>query len=46
MIETAHPEFQSIRWIEPSSFDIAWVPEFKRGVYREVLRDFFALPLG
>ena len=40
-LETAHPEFRRWRWILPHEFDLRWLPEFKRGVYREVLRDFF-----
>lgn len=35
-------EFSSYRWIEPKSFDLEWLPQFKRDVYRQVLQDFFA----
>ena len=40
--DTKHPEFQAVRWIEPSDFDLKWVPKFKREVYAQVMRDFFA----
>ncbi len=39
------PEFRAVRWIEPGEFRLEWVPEFKRGVYREVLRDFFGIEI-
>jgi putative (di)nucleoside polyphosphate hydrolase len=39
--ETKEPEFRAVRWIDPKEFRLAWVPEFKRGVYRQVLLDFF-----
>ena len=42
-IFTKDQEFQATRWIEPVAFDIAWVPEFKREVYRAVLKDFFGV---
>lgn len=44
-LETEHPEFRRWRWILPHEFDLRWLPEFKRGVYREVLRDFFEVEL-
>jgi len=34
-------EFSAYRWIEPLEFDLDWLPEFKRDVYRQVLWDFF-----
>ena len=40
-LETAHPEFRRWKWILPHEFELRWLPEFKRGVYRQVLRDFF-----
>ncbi|NNC90247.1 MAG: RNA pyrophosphohydrolase [Akkermansiaceae bacterium] len=36
-------EFQSHQWIKPGEFSLEWLPKFKRGVYREVLRDFFGV---
>lgn len=46
-LDTKHPEFRAWRWIEPAEFDLRWLPEFKRGVYRSVLKDFFGVePLG
>jgi len=38
-------EFGAYRWIDPAEFRLEWVPEFKRAVYREVMREFFALEL-
>ncbi len=40
-----HPEFRAYRWIRPSDFELAWLPENKREVYREVLNDFFDIKL-
>lgn len=34
-------EFRAYRWILPQEFDLAWLPPFKRGVYEQVLKDFF-----
>jgi len=36
-------EFSDYRWIYPNEFDLAWVPKFKREVFRRVFRDFFGL---
>ena len=38
-------EFRAYRWIPPEEFDLDWLPEFKRDVYREVMRDFFRIAL-
>ncbi len=38
-------EFRSFKWIEPSEFRLDWLPEFKREVYFEVMRDFFGVEL-
>ncbi len=38
-------EFRAYRWIEPEEFDLDWLPEFKRDVYRQVMRDFFGVEL-
>jgi putative (di)nucleoside polyphosphate hydrolase len=38
-------EFRAYRWIPPEEFDLDWLPEFKRDVYREVMRDFFRIEL-
>jgi 8-oxo-dGTP pyrophosphatase MutT (NUDIX family) len=35
------PEFRSARWVMPSDFQLHWLPEIKRDVYRRVLADFF-----
>ena len=40
-LATKQPEFCSFRWIQPAEFDLHWLPDFKRGVYAQVLRDFF-----
>jgi putative (di)nucleoside polyphosphate hydrolase len=44
-VDTPHPEFRDARWIQPASFDLAWVPPFKRAVYQAVLRDFFGITM-
>jgi len=38
-------EFSSYRWILPEEFDLDWLPEFKREVYAQVIRDFFGITL-
>jgi putative (di)nucleoside polyphosphate hydrolase len=38
-------EFQDYRWIKPENFKLKWLPDFKKDVYREVLRDFFGVEL-
>jgi putative (di)nucleoside polyphosphate hydrolase len=45
-IKTAQPEFRSFRWIAPHEFRLEWLPEFKREVYRNVMRDFFGVELA
>lgn len=40
---TKHPEFRSFRWIAPNDSCLDWLPKFKHGVYRAVLRDFFGV---
>ena len=40
-IEVAHPEFRKLRWIWPPEFQMNWLPEMKKPVYRQVFRDFF-----
>ena len=42
-VRTKHQEFRAVRWIVPAEFDLTWLPEFKRDVYRAVLRDFFGV---
>ncbi len=42
---TAHQEFRAVRWIAPWQFDLRWLPEMKRPVYRAVLKDFFGVSL-
>lgn len=44
-VKTDEPEFVRFRWIEPSEFQIDWVPRFKREVYRKVFLDFFRVVL-
>ena len=34
-------EFRGHKWIDPKDFSIDWLPEFKKDVYRSVMRDFF-----
>ena len=38
-------EFGAYRWILPEEFDLEWLPEFKRDVYRQVMMDFFGISL-
>jgi len=38
-------EFSDHKWIEPEEFRIDWLPEFKKDVYRLVMRDFFNLAI-
>jgi len=42
-LRTRHPEFRSFRWIDPQDFSLDWLPKFKHGVYRAVLKDFFGV---
>jgi putative (di)nucleoside polyphosphate hydrolase len=44
-VETEHPEFRAVRWVEPAGFDIDWLPKMKRDVYRTVFQDFFAIDI-
>jgi len=44
-VETDSPEFRASRWIYPHEFDLNWLPDFKREVYRAVLKDFFEVIL-
>lgn len=38
-------EFRDYRWIVPEEFELDWLPDFKREVYREVMKDFFEVEL-
>jgi len=40
-VHTKYPEFQAFRWIGPADFQLTWLPEMKREVYRAVFADFF-----
>lgn len=42
-VNTAHPEFRSVRWIKPEEFQMRWLPKMKHEVYRAVLQDFFGV---
>lgn len=44
-VATEHPEFRRARWVWPPDFEIEWLPEMKREVYRTVFRDFFGVKL-
>ena len=39
------PEFRDYKWIQPSSFEIGWVPDFKKVAFRQVFSDFFDVEL-
>ena len=34
-------EFRDYKWVQPSEVDLSALPDFKRTVYEQVLRDFF-----
>ncbi len=36
-------EFGAYRWIKPEEFQLDWLPDFKKKVYADVLKDFFRL---
>ncbi|MBK1829853.1 RNA pyrophosphohydrolase [Verrucomicrobiaceae bacterium R5-34] len=38
-------EFGRYQWINPDEFNLKWLPEFKRQVYRAVMLDFFGVRL-
>jgi putative (di)nucleoside polyphosphate hydrolase len=44
-VDQKQREFRAYRWILPAEFDLDWLPDFKRDVYREVMRDFFQVKL-
>ena len=44
-VATPEPEFRAVRWIDPAAYSLASLPEMKRGVYRQVFLDFFALKI-
>jgi putative (di)nucleoside polyphosphate hydrolase len=37
-------EFSRFMWIDPTEFDLNWLPDFKKETYRAVLADFFEMP--
>jgi putative (di)nucleoside polyphosphate hydrolase len=44
-LDLSKPEFRSYLWIRPEEFQLFWLPDFKRPVYREVLKDFFGVEM-
>ncbi len=42
---THNPEFRAFRWIEPTDFDILWLPSMKWEVYRSVFLDCFGISI-
>lgn len=44
-VRTKHPEFQAFRWIFPNEFQLGWLPEMKRAVYKAVFMDFFRMEI-
>lgn len=38
-------EFAQAKWIYPEEFQASWLPDFKKDVYRSVIRDFFEAEL-
>lgn len=45
-IDVPHPEFRSLQWIQPPDFQLSWLPEMKKDVYRQVFRDFFGVTIS
>lgn len=44
-LDAHQQEFGRWRWIPPALFQLAWVPKFKREVYRQVFLDFYQMDL-
>jgi len=44
-LDQKSPEFRRYSWICPEDFELKWLPEFKRQVYRAVMLDFFDVRL-
>jgi len=44
-LDAHHQEFSRWRWIHPAMFQLAWVPKFKREVYRQIFHDFYQMDL-
>jgi putative (di)nucleoside polyphosphate hydrolase len=44
-VETEHPEFQAFRWIAPADFQLSWLPEMKREVYRAVFSEMLGVEI-
>jgi len=42
---TKNAEFSRATWIDPSEYNLKWLPSFKRSVYRQVFQDFFGVDL-
>ena len=38
-------EFSQVKWIYPEEFQLAWLPDFKKEVYRKVMGDFFKVEI-
>jgi putative (di)nucleoside polyphosphate hydrolase len=38
-LDMPNPEFQAYRWILPETFNLLWLPEMKREMYRKVFSD-------
>lgn len=45
-LDTAHREFQAMRWIRPAEFQLDWLPAMKRPVYAAVFNVFFGITLS
>jgi putative (di)nucleoside polyphosphate hydrolase len=44
-LDAHQQEFSKWRWIPPAIFQLAWVPKFKREVYRQLFHDFYQIDL-
>jgi putative (di)nucleoside polyphosphate hydrolase len=45
-LDLHNQEFRQVKWIQPATFDLNWVPRFKKSVYRAVFVDFFGIELA
>lgn len=44
-LDCEHPEFSQLQWVKPEAFQLVWLPDFKREVYRQVFRDMLGISL-
>ena len=44
-LDQEHPEFDDFAWILPQEFQLSWLPDFKKDVYKQVFADIFHITL-